>query len=130
MELQTAPKVLNLEDSIRRSTGRTGRTFSATAKVTRKEMQELQAVAVSEGKGFSEWCRETLLSTARGHVITPEFTEIVAMRALLIATLRNLACGKVMTPEAFADELKAIRQNKHTSAAQLMQQYQEKEGQQ
>lgn len=52
------------------------------------------------------------------------------MRSLLIATLRNLACGKTMTPEAFAEELKTIRQNKHTSAAQLMQQYQEKEGEQ
>lgn len=130
MEMHTASPALNLEDSIRRSTGRTGRTFSATAKVTRKEMQELQAVAVSEGKGFSEWCRETLLATARGQVITPEFTEIVAMRSLLIATFRHLACGKVMTPEAFAEELKTIRQNKHTSAAQLMQQYQEKEGRQ
>ncbi len=76
---------------------------------------------------MGEWSREILLSAARGEGVTPEFTEIVAMRALLIATLRNLACGKTMTPEAFGEELKNIRQNKHTSAAQLMQQYQDKE---
>ena len=119
-----------MEDRIRRASGRHARKISATAKLTRSEHCELEAEARRSGKALGEWCRETLLSAARGQGVTPEFTEVVAMRSLLIATLRNLACGKVMTPEAFADELKAIRQNKHTSAAQLMQQYQEKEGQQ
>ena len=127
MDEPLQPFSLNLERNIRRSKGRMGRTISATARVTRDEQNEMEAAAALKGQSLSEWCRETLLSTARGQVVTPEFTEIVAMRSLLIATFRNLACGKTMTPEAFGEELKNIRQNKHTSAAQLMQQYQDKE---
>ena len=127
MELQTAPKILNLEESIRRSAGRTGRTFSATGKVTRKEMEELQSVAIAEGKGFSEWCRETLLSAARGQAVTPEFTEVVAMRVLLITVLSKLACGETMTREAFNKEMHSIRTNKRKAAEEVMQQYTEKE---
>lgn len=127
MDEQLQPFSLNLERNIRRSKGRMGRTISATARVTRDEQNEMEAAAALKGMSLSEWCRETLLSTARGQVVTPEFTEIVAMRSLLIATFRNLACGKTMTQEAFSEELKNIRQNKHTSAAQLMQQYQDKE---
>ena len=126
MEAQSPTSLLNLPDRIRRSKGRTGRIFSATAKVNRKELEELEAAAIAEAKGFSEWCRETLLAASRGEVVTPTFTEIVAMRSLLMATLRHLACGKVMTPEAFAEELNNIRLNKHLSASQLMQQYIEK----
>jgi hypothetical protein len=121
---------LDLERSLRRSRGRAGRTISATARVTRDEQNEMEEAAAAKGQSLSEWCRETLLGAARGQRVTPEFTEVVAMRSLLIATLRNIACGKTMTPEAFAAELMTIRQNKHKSAAQLMQQYQEKEGEQ
>ena len=127
MDEQVQHFSLDLERSTRRSKGRTGRTISATARVTRDEQNEMEAAAALKGQSLSEWCRETLLSTARGQIVTPEFTEIVAMRSLLMATLKHLACGKVMTPEAFAEELKNIRLTKHTSASQLMQQYQDKE---
>lgn len=117
---------IDFEYQLRRSGGRASRHSIVSVRLTRAEQGELERMAKAERKALSEWCRDALLSAARGQKLSPEFTEIVAMRALLIATFRNLACGKVMTPEAFAAELTTIRQNKHVSAAQLMQQYQEK----
>ena len=114
---------LNVDTRVRRSKGRTGRTISATAKVTRDEQNEMEAAAKQRGQSLSEWCREALLAAARGETITPIFTEIVAIRQLLNSTLRNVACGAVMTPEAFQAELQGIRFSKHKAAAEVMQQY-------
>ncbi len=123
MDNQTNSLILNLDESIRRSKGRTGRTFSATAKVTRKELTELEAVAIAQVKGFSEWCRETLLSAARGEVVTPTFTEVVAIRQLLNSALESIACGDTVTHEKFQTEVQAIRATKHKAATEVMQQY-------
>jgi hypothetical protein len=112
-----------LSDRIRRASGRLARRISATAKVTRDEHAELEAAASKSGKALGEWSRETLLAAARGEAITPSFTEIVAIRQLLNSTLRNVACGAVMTPEAFQKELQGIRSSKHKAAAEVMQQY-------
>ena len=125
MDAHAPSSLLDLSTRTRRSKGRTGRTFSATAKVNRNELAELEAAAISETKGLSEWCRETLLASARGETVTPTFTEIVAIRQLLNATLRSLACGDTMTPEAFQKELQTIRSSKHKAAAEVMQQYAE-----
>jgi hypothetical protein len=48
---------------------------------------------------------------------------ISATAKLLNSTLRNVACGAVMTPEAFQTELQGIRSSKHKAAAEVMQQY-------
>ncbi len=123
MKDQTQPSFLDVETRIRRSKGRSGRTISATARVTRDEQNEMVAAAKKRGQSLSEWCREVLLAAARGETITPTFTEIVAIRQLLNSTLRNVACGAVMTPEAFQAELQGIRSSKHKAAAEVMQQY-------
>ncbi|ADV84509.1 plasmid mobilization protein [Terriglobus saanensis] len=123
MEEQTQPSFLGLQARVRRSKGRTGRTISATARVTRDEQNEMEAAAKHRGQSLSEWCREVLLAAARGETITPLFTEIVAIRQLLNSTLRNVACGEVMTPQAFQAELQGIRLSKHKAAAEVMQQY-------
>ena len=112
-----------LSDRIRRASGRHARRISATAKVTRDEHAELEAAASKCGKALGEWSRETLLAAARGEAITPSFTEIVAIRQLLNSALRHVACGDVMTPEAFQKELQGIRTTKHKAAAEVMQQY-------
>ena len=127
METQTQVSLLNLEARIRRSKGRTGRTISATAKVTRDERNEMEAAAKQKGQSLSEWCRDVLLAAARGETVTPTFTEIVAIRQLLNSALRHVACGEVMTPTAFQDELQGIRTSKHKAAAEVMQQYAMKE---
>ena len=120
---QTIP----LADRIRRASGRHARRISATAKVTRDEHAELESAAIKAGKALGEWSRETLLAAARGEVVTPTFTEIVAIRQLLNSALRHVACGDVMTPAAFQDELQGIRTSKHKAAAEVMQQYAMKE---
>lgn len=123
METQTQASLLNLEARIKRSKGRTGRTISATAKVTRDEQNEMEAAAKQKGQSLSEWCREVLLAAARGETVTPTFTEIVAIRQLLNSALRHVACGAVMTPDAFQNELQGIRTSKHKAAVEVMQQY-------
>jgi len=128
METQTQVSLLNLEARIRRSKGRTGRTISATAKVTRDEQNEMEAAAKQKGQSLSEWCRDVLLAAARGEAVTPTFTEIVAIRQLLNSALRHVACGDVMTPTAFQDELQGIRTSKHKAAVEVMQQYTMTEG--
>ena len=127
METQTQVSLLNLEARIRRSKGRTGRTISATAKVTRDEQNEMEAAAKQKGQSLSEWCRDVLLAAARGETVTPTFTEIVAIRQLLNSALRHVACGEVMTPTAFQEELQGIRTSKHRAAGEVMQQYTMKE---
>jgi hypothetical protein len=123
MRDQTQPSFLDVETRIRRSKGRAGRTISATARVTRDEQNEMEAAAKQRGQSLSEWCREVLLTAARGEAVTPLFTEIVAIRQLLNSTLRSVACGAVMTPEAFQAELQGIRSSKHKAATEVMQQY-------
>ena len=108
---------------MRRALGRHARKISATAKVTRDEHSELESAAIRAGKALGEWSREVLLSTARGEPVTPTFTEIVAIRQLLNATLRSIVCGETMTPEAFQKELQMIRSSKHKAATEVMQQY-------
>ncbi len=128
MEEHSKPSFLDLETRIRRSKGRTGRTISATARVTRDEQNEMENAAKRSGQSLSEWCRDVLLAAARGETVTPTFTEIVAIRQLLNSALRHVACGDVMTPAAFQDELQGIRTSKHKAAAEVMQQYTMTEG--
>ena len=103
---------IDFETRFRRSRGRGGRTFSATAKVTREEHDAL-----------GEWSRDALLASARRTVPTPVFTEVIAMRRLLNSVLRVVACGETMTPNYFNAEVQEIRMTKHTAAEEVMQQY-------
>lgn len=121
MQQQAAP--ISFEDNLRRARGRTSRNYIASARVTKAEQEELEEAARSQGKALSEWCRDALLAAARGEIITPTFTEIVAIRQLLNSALRHVACGAVMTPEAFQNELQGIRTSKHKAAVEVMQQY-------
>ena len=116
-------KPFSFEGRLSRSKGRTGRDRVVSSRATADEHQELEAAAKAEGKALSEWCRDALLATVRGETVTPLFTEIVAIRQLLNSTLRNVACGEVMTPQAFQSELQGIRSSKHKAAAEVMQQY-------
>ena len=126
--MQQPTGIINFEDNLRRARGRTSRNFIASARVTKAEQNELEEAARSEGKALSEWCRHMLLAAARGETVTPTFTEIVAIRQLLNSALRHVACGAVMTPEAFQNELQGIRTSKHRAAVEVMQQYAMTEG--
>ena len=123
MEDHSPTPFLDLETRIRRSKGRTGRTISATARVTRDEQNEMEAAAKRKGQSLSEWCRDALLAEARGEVVTPTFTEVVAIRQLLNSALESIACGENVTREKFQTQLQTIRGTKHKAAAEVMQQY-------
>lgn len=121
--LQETTPAIDFGEGLHRARGRAARNFVASARVTKAELNELESAARAEGKALSEWCRETLLASARRENVTPLFTEIIAIRQLLNATLRSLACGDTMTPEAFQKELQTIRSSKQKAAAEVMQQY-------
>ncbi len=70
-----------------------------------------------------EWSREVLLREAKRPKNDPVFTEIVATRMLLNNVLRTVASGKVMTDEAYTDELEEVRLTKHETAREVMEQY-------
>jgi len=123
MPNEVAPENRSIEDRLSRAQGRKARRHSATAKLTRDEHAQLEHAAKSEGKALSEWCREALLSTARGEVVTPTFTEVVAIRQLLNSALESIACGEAVTREKFQTDLQTIRKTKHKAAAEVMQQY-------
>ncbi len=114
---------LDLSTRFRRSEGRSGRTFAATAKVTESELSELDRVARSEQKALSEWAREVLLREARRSPRDPLFTEVVATRMLLNLVLKHIACGELMTPETFTAMLTKVRITKHKQALELTEQY-------
>ena len=114
---------VNMEDRHRRSNGRSSRHSVVSVRLTRSEQAELERMAKADRKALSEWCRDALLAAARGETVSPLFTEIVAIRQLLNSILRNVACGEVMTPQAFQAELQGIRSSKHKAAVEVMQQY-------
>jgi len=128
MQQEVSQENMSIQDRLSRAQGRKARRHSATAKLTRDEHQRIENAAKAEGKALSEWCRDALLAAVKGDAVTPLFTEIIAIRQLLNSTLRSVACGDTMSPEAFQEELKTIRNSKHKAAAEVMQQYAETEG--
>ncbi len=114
---------LDFAGRLRRSRGRSGRTFVASAKVTKAELTELETTAAEAGKALSEWARETLLSEARRSETDPVWTEIVANRMLLMGILRPLATGQTMTAQRFDELVAAIKAGKRSMAEEVMRQY-------
>jgi hypothetical protein len=84
--------------------------------------------AGSLGKAPSEWAREVLLSAARGQQRgegVAAFTEIQALRLLLVNTLEPLLRGEKMTPEQFKEMLRYVKTNKRKAAADTLASYAE-----
>lgn len=123
MESTIAQERMPMADRLSRAAGRKARRHSATAKLTRDEHQLIEQAAKLEEKALSEWCREALLAAARGEVVTPTFTEVVAIRQLLNYALESIACGDPVTHETFQAKVQTIRSTKHKAAAEVMQQY-------
>jgi hypothetical protein len=123
MEARTLAGTVDFESRLRRSQGRSGRTFVASAKVTHAEHSELETAAQTDGKALSEWAREVLLREARSARRDAVFTEIIAIRMLLNLVLQPLSCGEAMTHESFSAVLTNVRTTKHKAAIDVMKQY-------
>ena len=121
--MDTTGKVLNLDDRLRRSLGRTGRVIGVSVKVTRDERNELERVARQEGQALGEWAREVLLREARRSQDDPVFTEIIGTRILLNEVLRHLALASGMTLDKFVALLESIRNDKRMVAREVLSQY-------
>ena len=121
--MESPSTAIDFDERLRRSNGRSSRHSVVSVRFTKSEQAELEKMAKTDRKALSEWCRDVLLAAARGEIVTPTFTEIVAIRQLLNSALRHVACGEAMTPAAFQDELQGIRTSKHKAATEVMQQY-------
>jgi hypothetical protein len=108
----------------RRLRGRAARSQSVGTKLTLEEEAEVLAAAESVGKAPSEWAREVMLLVAR-HARTPEensalFTEVQAIRLLLINALEPLLRGEKMTSEQFKELLRYVKNNKSKAADEML----------
>jgi len=85
--------------------GKTARTRSVGTKLTEEEYARLESLAAGRGLTVGEWVRETVLEVARGEkpAASPTeqtlLSEVLALRAILINTVYDLASGDGMTPE-------------------------------
>ncbi len=127
MDTQINARPVQFADRLSRAQGRKARRYSATAKMTREELDEVEATAKKDGRALGEWAREVLLREARRLSVNPTFTEVVAIRQLLNSALESIACGDAMTHEKFQTDVQAIRATKHKAAEEVMQQYATKE---
>ena len=111
----------------RRLRGRAARSQSIGTKLTLDEEGEVLAAAESVGKAPSEWAREVILLAAR-HTRTAEengalFTEVQAIRLLLINALEPLLRGEKMTSEQFKGLLRYVKNNKRKAADEMLASY-------
>ena len=111
----------------RRLRGRPARSQSIGTKLTLDEEREVLRAAESVGKAPSEWAREVMLLAA-GHMRTPEentalFTEVQAIRLLLINAFEPLLRGEKMTAEQFKELLRYVKNNNRKATDEMLASY-------
>lgn len=122
------PETLGIEARLQRIRGREARSQSIATRFTKDEERALLRVASEQGMTLREWSRDVLLSAARGSRLPEEnalFTELQALRLLLINTLEPLLRGDKMTPEQFKEMLRYVKTNKRKAAADMLASYAE-----
>jgi hypothetical protein len=108
--------------------GRISRCKTASTKLTEVEYVEVERLAESHGQWLSEWLRDVVLAAVREQrtqQIAAAFTEIQALRLMLINTLEPLLRGEKMTPEQFKEMLRYVKTNKRKAAADMLASYAE-----
>lgn len=105
------------------------RRVTVGGKFTDAEAKSLAKRAASRGQLLSEWARESLLMAERGQRREGEsaalFTEVQALRLLLVNTLEPILRGDTMTPEQFKEMLRYVKNNKRRAAADMLASYAE-----
>lgn len=122
------PERLGIEARLQRIRGRETRSQSIATRFTKAEEKTLLRVASAQGMNLREWSRDVLLSAARGFRLPEEnalFTEVQALRLLLINTLEPLLRGDKMTAEQFKEMLRYVKNNKRKAAADMLASYAE-----
>ena len=112
-------------DSLHRP-ARISRHRTASTKLTEAEYAEIERIAESRGQWLSEWVREVLLAAVQEHrspQAVAAFTELQAIRLLLVNSLEPLLRGEKMTPEQFREMLRYVKTNKHKAANDALTSY-------
>jgi hypothetical protein len=107
---------------------RISRHKTASTKLTELEYAEVERLAESRGQWLSEWVRDIVLAAVREQrtqQTAVAFTEVQALRLLLINTLEPLLRGEKMTPEQFKEMLRYVKTNKRKAAADMLASYAE-----
>jgi hypothetical protein len=115
-------------DSLHRP-ARISRHRTASTKLTEAEYAEIERIAESRGQWLSEWVRDVLLAAVQEHrspQAVAAFTELQAIRLLLVNTLEPLLRGEKMTPEQFREMLRYVKTNKHKAASDALTSYMQK----
>jgi hypothetical protein len=105
------------------------RTNTVSGKFTDAEAKTLGKRAAERGQLLGEWAREALLTAGRQQQHDKEnstlFSEVVALRLLLINTLEPLLRGDKMTSEQFKEMLRYVKTNKRRAATDMLASYAE-----
>jgi hypothetical protein len=108
------------------------RTVTVGGKFTEAEAKTLAKQAAQRGQLLGEWARENLLAASREQTREVEdtalFTEVLALRLVLINTVEPLLRGERMSAEQFKEMLRYVKANKQKAAAELMASYREGAG--
>ncbi len=109
---------------------KTARTRSVGTKLSEEEYARLEALASGRGLTVGEWVREVVLKAGEPQPASAAeqtlLSEVLALRAILINTVYDLASGDGMTPERMKELIakadagkldKALERLKETSAA-------------
>ena len=104
--------------------GRESRTQTVTTKLTRVELEQLEAAAKMEGKTPGEWLRDVALQAARVDTGASRsdivLAEIVGVRLLLVNVLQRFIAGQTPTPYEFDRLLDEISEAKFQLSDKLV----------
>jgi hypothetical protein len=125
METVSPGGPFSFDHRFRRTNGRTERVYSATAKLTRAELDKLTALAASQGKSVSEWTRDTLLAAAAPVRTEPDLllVELVATRSLIINMLQMIGRNMPITEVEYAKLFGAVQEAKRRVAGEVVDEY-------
>jgi hypothetical protein len=104
------------------------RTNTVSGKFTDAEAKALRNRAAERGQLLGEWVREALLTAGcqqQDKENSSLFTEVLALRLLLINSLEPLLRGDKMTPEQFKEMLRYVKSNKRKAATDMLASYTE-----
>ena len=107
---------------------RISRHRTASTKLTEAEYAQVEQLAEARGQWLSEWVRDVVLAAVREQCNPQQvatFTEMQALRLLLINTLEPLLRGDKMTAEQFKEMLRYVKNNKRKAAADMLASYAE-----